>query len=86
MVVNGPLMRPAIGDSHGIPRIRADTVDQNLGNPTSGHWKTHIETHSFFLFQVSSVQNSWLTFRYNGWLIGILVMAYYNPYIYNWVV
>ena len=26
-----------------------------------------------------------LTFPYTGWLIGILIMACYNPYIYNWV-
>ena len=28
----------------------------------------------------------WATFHYTGWLIGILIMVYYNPYIYNWVV
>ncbi len=26
------------------------------------------------------------TFHYTGWLIGILMMVYYNPYITAWVV
>ena len=30
--------------------------------------------------QLSHEKNP-LTFRYTGWLIGILIMVYYNPYI-----
>ena len=39
-------------------------------------------------FEYSKVKNqcelrkkTLITFHYNGWFIGILVMAYYNPYI-----
>ena len=32
-----------------------------------------------------AVMKTLLTFHYTGWLIGILILAYYNP-LYNWVV
>ncbi len=40
----------------------------------------------FFCFKLSFIELSHakkngLTFHYTGWLIGILIMAYYNPYI-----
>ena len=38
--------------------------------------------------QTEPQKKNGLTFHYTGWLIGILIMVHYNPYItlYNWEV
>ena len=44
------------------------------------HWKQRIPLGGSHHFQVSHEKNP-PSFYYTGWLIGILIMVHYNPYI-----
>ena len=42
-------------------------------------------THVFRLVRSQlSHEKTLITFHYTGWLIGVLIMVYYNPYITGW--
>ena len=45
-------------------------------------WRKSKRIHlELWKVQLSSDENPPVTFHYTGWLIGILILAYYNPYI-----
>ena len=50
---------------------------------TGGPWSSRYISTPVVWLQLSNEKNH-PTFHYTGWLIGILIMVYYNP-LYNWV-
>ncbi len=44
-------------------------------------WHVFLIIHVFFEMSDEQRKKKTPTFHYTGWLIGILIMVYYNPYI-----
>ena len=75
-----PDIRKLMVGSGYTPQVqRTEPKKDGFPKPESPNFQGAI-----FRFHVSHEKKTLFTFHYTGWLIGILIMGYYNPY--NWVV
>ena len=69
---------PLILAMHALPETH---IMINLITSENQAFRPKMVSGFIFPTQLSHEKKKLITFHYNGWLIGILVLAYYNPHI-----